>query len=285
MQLPNMAVVAQDSSNGCLAFWSGTRAVPLSALQAVADTIKLRAQPVGARTALRRALDSLSGRDDHIIDVDSTTLVVAHHAVYGSDKELDFVERCRVQFAGGESLHIINAAEGFEPPRIQAAFEAALETYTASDVGVFMSRQAVPSFKGVPLRDRGGVYLVPTSKTKEWTQFADLVRTLGCCECHSIPVAYGDRFARLAVESVTAYVRGELQAIRDAVETGNLGARALQGRLSHDVVGLEQTINAYRDLLGGAADELGKASDDTRQYIEAALIQAEAARLRARASK
>jgi hypothetical protein len=117
---------------------------------------------------------------------------------------------------------------------------------------------------------------VPQARIAAWQAFADAVTAAGAAHCHSVPVAYGERFTRLAVESIRTHVANTLADIRDAVETGNLGARALKGLLTHDSTALESQIDAYGDLLGGVGAELKQASEDARQLIEAALIIAEA---------
>jgi hypothetical protein len=75
-----------------------------------------------------------------------------------------------------------------------------------------------------------------------------------------------------------------LADIRSAVETGNLGAVALQGRLSHEWTDIEKCIAAYSDLLGSTRAELESAAGDVRQLIEAGLIMAEAERLKRKRS-
>jgi hypothetical protein len=274
MYAGNLAVVAENDSNGCLAMWSGCTEVETSTLEALAKSAGLTPPDIGPKTVLSRALTALAGKDEIVVTVTPITMALVRKVPLGEptpDRDVDYVERVRVAIEpDGQFLALLGGVPGLFTEI------AHVRTHrNATDVSNMLG-QAIRVFQGVPLRDRGGVYIVPQARIAAWQTFADAVTAAGAAHCHSVPVAYGERFTRLAVESIRTHVANTLADIRDAVETGNLGARALKGLLTHDTTSLESQIDAYGDLLGGVGAELKQASEDARQLIEAALIIAEA---------
>ena len=226
MYAGNLAVVNANDSNGCLAMWSGCTEVEASTLEALAKSRRPYAAGHWAENRASRALTALAGKDEIVVTVTPITMALVRKVPLGSPRPTGMwtmwsASAWRLSPMANSALSRV-AWRG-------CLSRFSMRGFTGTPPTSPTCWARLSTFQGVPLRDRGGVYIVPQARIAAWQAFADAVTAAGAAHCHSVPVAYGERFTRLAVESIRTHVANTLADIRDAVETGNLGARALKG--------------------------------------------------------
>lgn len=162
-------------------------------------------------------------------------------------------------------------------PEIRAAFDAALETVTATDVSTLLI-SLVEHCRGVALREGGGLYFVAPEHLAEWET---MVRALRSISGHRIYSAPAMRSADI-VDAVLAGMEEEARIAADKMEADlaadgdkALGSRALKSRAAN-CESVCDKIGQYERLMGVKLDAIRQRMEGLQAGIAAAILAAEA---------
>jgi hypothetical protein len=186
------------------------------------------------------------------------------------DDNLDYNVELRVK------LNAIGAVT-FEPtthPRaglVRAAYARHLDVASSEDVGAWLCRE-IRRVDGVPLRESGGFYFVPPRMLDRWNKIGDALRSCSAHRLFTIPAMRTSS----AVEAILAAVEGEAQSEADRIEesfvAGDLGERALGGRVDK-VDAIAAKVERYEELLGTKLDSLRDRLMTLRAGLAAAALK------------
>ncbi len=132
----------------------------------------------------------------------------------------------------------------------------------------------VESLGGTRLRPTGAVYWVPGHKLDEWSAVARAVESAADGRPSAVYLLRHRMDAdavRAVRDAVVAEVQGEAARIRDEVQTGDLGGRALETRKSQ-AADLRAKVLLYEDLLNIGLSGLHKAVDAADQAAATAAL-------------
>ncbi len=134
--------------------------------------------------------------------------------------------------------------------------------------------KVVESLGGTRLRPTGAVYWVPGPRLDEWQAVARAVEAAADRKPSAVYLLrhrFDGESVRAVRDAVVAEVRGEARRIRDEVESGELGPRALETRQAQSRE-LREKVSLYEDLLNVGLADLHRSVDAADQAAATAAL-------------
>lgn len=142
---------------------------------------------------------------------------------------------------------------------------------TVADMSAWLVKRAA-AVDAIRLRDTGGIYFVPQAHRAMWLRIADVLTQVSSSRIYEIPALH----TKNAVEAVLVMLQEEvdeaLARIESEIDSGDLGARALNTRRAECEAKLVK-LSSYEHLLGSRLDTLRESITalDAR-VVEAAIV-------------
>jgi hypothetical protein len=134
--------------------------------------------------------------------------------------------------------------------------------------------KVVESLGGTRLRPTGAVYWVPGPRLDDWMAVARVVEAAADRKPSSVYLLrhhFDVESVRAVRDAVVAEVRGEVKRIRDEVDSGELGPRALETRQAQ-ARDLREKVLLYEDLLNVGLADLHRSVDAADQAAATAAL-------------
>lgn len=257
------ASAAASPLAGAMVWWRLSGDVSVDCItQALASTgITPPAAPTD-ETALKRALAKFARGGRKLarkMDERGRRLAVVREMADAGQDDLDYDVEIRatleVNSTGGVSLQTRPYTS-----EIHDAYEAARETLTSDDIGLWLVRSAIVRADGVSLREGGGVYFVPAHGLQVWRAVWESIRSCAGHKAFEIPAfADDDSAVEGILDSLTQAVATGLAQIEAKAEEG-LGERAAETQRKR-VEDLRARVARYEGVLGAKATHLHEACD------------------------
>ncbi len=158
---------------------------------------------------------------------------------------------------------------------ILTAFFDALSVTTGEQASTMLVG-IVKHLGGATLREDGGVYWVPNSGLAAWSDVAKMLAETGVAQVYLIRHELDADAARAVIDAVIAETTKHIETIQAAVNTGELGVKALEGRQSAAEAILDR-VKMYEHHTGANLAELTKQIEELEVAIGMAAIQLGAA--------
>jgi hypothetical protein len=284
-KVKNVISVTDSQEAGAICWWRLSGEVSRQALAAAWEEAGLAEDllPVGCTpgAALRRAIVKFShGRQmvrplgdrlSFAIVVERVTGIAIDD---GTEQELAYETIARVSM--GEDDKLVCKGDPKICAAVTAGYEAALGTYDANDISMWMSGRLLPYVQAVSLRDKGGIYFVPRATVDTWRAIVGLIRGVSAHTVFEVPAMSSNE----AVAAILDAISREAQEAAEAMETElieqDLSAKVLRNR----VVKLDKVaakVATYEALLGTSLDALRARLEALNAQMAAAIFSAEAA--------
>lgn len=129
---------------------------------------------------------------------------------------------------------------------VRAAYDRQQGEMSPDDVSAWIVGLSV-EFKGVPLRDTGGIYFIPRTSVDLWRRAVAVLDMVSTHRMFQIPAMRNAE----ALDAIADAVMAESEAAVAKIEAtlGNIGERAMNARLG-DCEALLEKITSYDVLLG-----------------------------------
>lgn len=112
------------------------------------------------------------------------------------------------------------------------------------------------SLGGIPIRDAGGGYWIPSGSIGRWTSLVEALNAAGRPVRMCVwDTASTPRSIESTISSIAALVDKKCETIMGAVETGGLGVRALDTK-TDEAIALVEQLSIYERTLGQGMDAL-----------------------------
>lgn len=125
----------------------------------------------------------------------------------------------------------------------------------------------------VGLRDTGGVYFVPRSRTEAWRKCADALEDISRTKIYEIPAMRSDEAVQAILDSVIREAEAEAADIESHV--GDYGPRGL-GNCERRCEEMLSKIAGYEDLLGKSLSTITAQIETLKGQLMAAKLAAQA---------
>jgi len=158
---------------------------------------------------------------------------------------------------------------------IYAAFSVAKGEISASALGDWLCAQ-LDRLGATALRDRGGVYFVPSDSVPRWMQIKRAMRALGQ-NIQGMPVMRSEEAVESILSAITAETEsaiGEIDAALAATGDDAPGKRALATKERHTAEMLTK-IDRYANLLGVNLESLKDQTRRARGALASAIMAAD----------
>ncbi|HYM54906.1 MAG TPA: hypothetical protein VES97_06050 [Solirubrobacteraceae bacterium] len=233
--------------------------------------------PVEPETALRRAVGELRGKRRLVRPIKRGVWAVVDESVDLSAEELKHYEGPKVRLDKIGRAELENATPD-EAELVKRSYGRYLDALTTEDVASWLIHQA-QRLGAVSLREHGGIYYLPPSRWPEWSGITDALQSAHPRHaCYSMPTfKLSAGGARAILDSLTAEVEADVDAIQDDVLSGDLGVRALETRGEKGRLLLAK-VEEYEALVGERLEKLRAAVAQVQVDVAAAKLAAEAAR-------
>ncbi len=156
---------------------------------------------------------------------------------------------------------------------LQRSFEHFKTELSGSAVSAFLVKMVL-KLGGVTLREKGGVYYVPSRAIEGWTQIADAVEEAGgfdkennrVNQCYLLLTPMTAQTFRAVRDAITAEVTAESEAIAAEIAKGEIGQEALENRRDK-LAGLVGRVAEYEEILGEGLPKVRSVLDIVHQAI------------------
>jgi hypothetical protein len=138
-----------------------------------------------------------------------------------------------------------------------------------------MMVKVVNTMAGVSLRPNGALYFLPEQHMGDWRKLAEVVESAGSNDCYIIRAPMDKDTLKAVRDGITTDTMAAAKSIEAEVESGELGAKALQTRVEN-AKALRERIGEYEGLLKLTLDDLRKAVDVAEDAAATAVLVASA---------
>lgn len=155
--------------------------------------------------------------------------------------------------------------------KIRLAFEEHKSLVTAGQLSGVLSRLAQGHFGGTALRPTGGIYWLHQSHADCWGALSRVVEA-AAIKSSAVYLLRHDLdpdSVRAVQDAIFAEVTGEADRLQAAIDSGELGARGLEGR-RRDAEALRAKVQEYETILGVGLSTL----HEVLQAVEGAALEA-----------
>lgn len=271
---------AARKNAGLVTWWTLSGSVSVARLRAAwiaagNDPAELPELP-GPQVLLRRALMQYISDRRHTLlrPLPDGEFAVVRERVVAADDGHD-VEYETLFKAWIDSDCVVTDGSGEVDDAVDILFERAKQTYESHELSSWFVRR-VEAAQAVGLRDRGGIYFVPETAVEGWSAFAALVSGLSQAKIYEIPAMRTQSAVAAVLDAVQREAAQAAEALAQELAAGNLGAKALQGRVGR-VEALARKVASYEALLGVQLGELQQRLVELNAKAVEAILVAEAA--------
>lgn len=277
-----IAVTDQVPNAGAVVWWrlSGTvdHAELCETWRAANLPETLVPRQVAPSTALARAVEEL--REKHRL---VRTLPKGGHAVVDElyvNGEPSYNVVATIKLTDGDTGVPSPTIEGPRAEELASQVRAAFFNHYASlatvDISVWLAT-VVRHLRAVSLRDKGGIYFVPTGVVAEWHKVVQVLREVSTHFLAEIPAMRSEEAVSAILDAVQREADGEISAMSSELAAGALKKRALENRTDR-CVALDDKISAYEALLGRHLDTLRERVEEVRARMTAAILELDIAK-------
>lgn len=244
-----IAVSQADESTGAVVYWALEGAVKLETLQAAWDAEMLDAallpEPPSAEVAFRRAVQEQA----------ESNLLVRKHPQGGFSFVYERREGGKLSYDVGVRVFLNDAgeieADGISglTDYVKVSYARTRQELSAVDISAWLVDLVSRRLKGVPLRDRGGVYFVPKQNVALLKQIKRALCSVTAHTVHEIPAMS----SKEAIEAVLEAIRREASTVVAEIENETQGdevSRRVAGNRIAMLHELSAKVNGYERLLG-----------------------------------
>jgi hypothetical protein len=140
---------------------------------------------------------------------------------------------------------------------IKASFEAFKETYTSDRFRNVVLKLVKNYCQGMSIRERGGVYFIPSSHNDMFTKLESLFKMFPTCQLDVIPVIDTTQAKKSMWKTFVGEITTDIQRAKEDIKALDTDSsdRSLQVRLDR-YEKLKDKVENYEMLLNGTATEL-----------------------------
>ena len=268
-----IAVNEQIPSAGKIIWWrlSGTLDVNEieHAWKAAGLDPKLLLDSPAPTTALRRAANELAKvrRLVRPLEGKKGYGIVDEHA---KRDELNWTVECRVKLNAVGQV-VIEPKEHPLGPVVKEAYYRHLAECEPADVGSWLVR-LVAKVDGIPLRDTGGVYFVPSDQVAQWEKMAAVIREVSDHVVLGVPALRSDQAVDAILDALEVEAAEEARRMEVELAEGKIGEEARKNRVWH-CEAVEAKVARYEELLGKNLTKITSRLQDLRANLCVATLQ------------
>lgn len=189
---------------------------------------------------------------------------------------LSHLFECRVELRP-DGTPLVTPADHVLAKPILHAFNVYRTVLTADDLSVWLSTMARRE-RGIPLRERGGVYFIPGGEhVARWRKLARALRAASAHRVYEVPALRTDNAVEAILTALRHDAEEQLKVVADYLDQGPEGVstRGLNayGRKAEEV---RAKLDYYAGLLGVALPDLRARTVDLAGALTAAKLLAKA---------
>lgn len=260
--------------NGIIVYWSlsdGTNIHLLrQGLQDIGSAHLIPATRVDLQALQRSIREAFPGKHTLIRPLSGEPGYAVVHEHSGGT-EMEYEEEVRFFVVGKRVLcsEMNHPKEEF----IQEEYQKQKNLVTANKLGGVLVK-ACHELKGIPLRNRGGLYWIPETNRSRWEEIVRVVEQSNIRNTTHLLKTTTDRKTLDAVcDSLVYQVTQKLGDLETSLEEGELGKRALRTR-EREAQELDDLMQTYEKILGKTLTSLRDRASDVESAASMALLEA-----------
>jgi hypothetical protein len=269
--------LAQGGNVGAIVWWVLNGTISYTALVSALVRTSLDAgympPPVTADCALRRAVKKQEEKRFLARPLGrGTGWALVQEKVTENGESLVHETVCKVKLTDTESM-ICEPAGHPVGEMVRAAYVAARDEFTPQDVSAWVVRVA-DSMRALRLREKGGVYFIPSTVLPMWSELVEAIRTAHSGHSlYEVPAMKSEEAVRAILDSLVREAEEEATEMRNELTAGTLGGRALNGRADR-CAAVTAKVKEYEELLGVTQTALTTSLDSLRADLTVAALSA-----------
>jgi hypothetical protein len=169
----------------------------------------------------------------------------------------------------------IDVDPGFLAGEITDAYEIARGELSAAQVSGWLCSK-LEGLGALPLRERGGIYFVPSDVAGKWSKLMRAVDASRAGKIHTVPAMRSEEAVEAILSALEAEVSGAIAALDTELASDELGPRALATR-EREALAMLDKIDRYGKLLGTNLDSLRSQATRAKGSIASAILLADQA--------
>jgi hypothetical protein len=229
------------------------------------------APEIRPKTALTQAIRSnVKGKGDlfhrNVLNDDKHSgIVIARQAETDDQMDVQFDMDTKVLYDKRTKLVEIR---GNNKDEIQKSFDEFKQLYTSDRFRTVVLRVIKSYCEGVAIREKGGVYFVPSTHNDNFAKLEKLFSNFPTCSLDIIPVIDTKQAKKSMWKSLVGEVTEELARFQEDLQklSGDLSEYSIQTRLNR-YKKLKAKVESYEILLSGTASDLKKELDGLTSAI------------------
>jgi len=218
-----------------------------TAVQAKSAAIKaIKAETKGRGNAFhRKAMDN---------DAKAGFAIVTSQTTDEENVDVQFQTETKVVLNKGDKTLQV---DGPNADSIKATYEYMKDTYTSERFRNVILKLVKGYLQGMSIRERGGVYFVPSSHNADFEKLQALFELFPTCSLDVVPIIDTAQAKKSMWKTFTADITAELKGMQDDLHTLPVDAseRSVQVRLDR-YNSLRDKVEMYEILLNSTADDL-----------------------------
>ena len=131
----------------------------------------------------------------------------------------------------------------------------------------------MPTMNAVGLRPRGGMYFLPRDRVPVYHALAEALHAATAHSLYEVPALQTKDAVRAVLDAITREAAGEAELMELALDTGELGARALKAKV-RGCEAMMAKVASYEELLGQSLPELQDRLKVLNRQLTIAALQA-----------
>lgn len=230
---------------------------------------KLLPDPPAPSTALRRAAQGQAKGRRLVRPLEQRKgYALVDERAEGDD--LDYDVECRVKLDAVCRL-VVEPADHPLVPVLREAYNRHLDECEPADIGSWLV-YLVGKVDGVPLRDTGGVYFIPSSRVAEWDRMTAAVRAASQHVVLGVPAMHSDQAVASILDAIEVEAGEEARKMEVELTEGKIGETARKNRISR-CEAVEAKVARYEELLGCKLTKLTARLEELRADLCVATLQ------------
>jgi hypothetical protein len=234
-------------------------------------------EPPSEQVALRRALQQYEGPSTDIVTLPRGQGYAVVDRTFSENEEDHRPEpvhttRFKVWIDSAKGVCVSPANVALRKS-LSADQQRAQGILTGGDIGSWLVTR-INALAAIRLRDTGGVYFVPETHREKWSALGEVLHAISASRIYEIPALQSSRAVSAILDALREQASAELTRIETALESGELGARALQ-TLARDADERLALLKQYEDLLDVTQEDLRAKIEGVRARVVEAALAAE----------
>lgn len=269
--------LGQSSSAGAIVWWRLSGATNLEELK---DAWLAANLPPGwlpsmpsPSVAANRAVATLKDRRQLIRSLPKGGWAVVREATSVDGEELEYHTEAKISL---DQLGRMRVTPANHPIAAQALEQYAIYQVeiTTNDVSSWLSNLVQNRMDGLPLRDSGGIYLVPHFELAQWRAVCKALRAASAHTLNSVPAMRSDDAVAAILDALSQEASAEFASMQEALDSNELGAKALKNR-AQATYDIEGKLRRYEAMLGTGLESLHERASQLRAALAIASIRAD----------